>query len=114
MLVARLTRWQQLFSRTAGTVPHSPGRKGDRLRPDFVFLWNSVLGMANQDFIFFLVFLKVHSPLGPEMAPWCGGALGSPRWTPTPWEQRIPVAFELCHHPRMLTQCHGHTQCKLS
>ena len=69
MLVAGLTRWQQLFFQTAQTVPHSPGRKGDRPRPDFMFLWDIVSWRESQDFIFFLMFLKVRSPPGPEMAP---------------------------------------------
>lgn len=69
MLVLGLTRWQQLFSQMARTVLHSPGKKGDRPRPDFVFLWGVVSCRKSQDFIFFLMFLKVHSAPGSEMSP---------------------------------------------
>lgn len=105
MLVAELTRWQQLFFQTARTAPHSPGRKGDTPRPDFMFLWHIVSWRESQDFILFLMFLKVRSPPGPEMAPWCGGAPGSSSCTPALWDQGIPVAFEPRHRLGMLMQC---------
>lgn len=101
---AGLTRWQQLLSQ--GQLSDSSGREGDRPKAGLAFLWATVSWRESQDFIFFLMPLKVMLPSGTWRGCLMWWSCWQPPLHPGNCEQGIPVAFRPHHHLEMLSQHH--------
>lgn len=101
---AGLTRWQQLLSH--GQLSDSSGREGDRPKTGLAFLWATVSWRESQDFIFFLMPLKVMLSSGTWRGCLMWWSCWQPPLHPGNCEQGIPIALRPHHHLEMLSQHH--------